>query len=177
MNNSYNKIVFDTKTLLATHEELRKETNHEMIKALGHDPQNSTSTASVVDTADYKNASRSTAQVSYSRADQINANYELSKDNVQHGGTLHTHIEAQWHAWQWSSQDYATITSAKQDPLNKYHVLTYVREDGSTLYRAVDNTGKDIPFVTSGMNTSYDLMGVMVSAKGKVKQVSTSIHN
>lgn len=41
------------------------------------------------------------------------------------------------------------------------------------MYRAVDNTGKDIPFVTSNMNTSYELMGVMVTANGKIKQIST----
>ena len=93
MNNGFNKVVFDTNTLLATHKELKTQTSREMIKALGHDPKNSTSTASVVDTADYKNASRSSGQVSYSRADQINAHYELSKDNAQHGGTLHTHIQ------------------------------------------------------------------------------------
>ena len=93
MNNGFNKVVFDTNTLLATHKELKNQTSREMIKALGHDPKNSTSTASVVDTADYKNASRSSVQVSYSRADQINAHYELSKDNSQHGGTLHTHIQ------------------------------------------------------------------------------------
>jgi hypothetical protein len=95
MNNSCNEVVFDTNTLLATHKELKNQTSHEMIKALGHNPKNSTSTANVVDTADYKNASRSTGQVSYSHADQVDAHYELSKDNAQHGGTLHTHIEAQ----------------------------------------------------------------------------------
>lgn len=95
MINSCNKVVFDKNVLLATHKELQNQTSYEMIKALGHDPKNSTSTASVVDTADYKNASRSSGQVSYSRVDQINAHYDLSKDNAQHGGTLHTHIEAQ----------------------------------------------------------------------------------
>jgi len=34
MNNSYNKIVFDTKKLSATHEELKDQTSQEMVKAL-----------------------------------------------------------------------------------------------------------------------------------------------
>lgn len=76
---------FDTQALIETHKELSKETSKEIVKALGHNPENYTSTASVVDTADYKNASRSTGQVSYSRNDQINANYELSKNDAQHG--------------------------------------------------------------------------------------------
>jgi hypothetical protein len=173
MNNSYNKIVFDTKKLSATHEELKDQTSQEMVKALWYNPKTSNSTASIADTADYKNASRSTGEVSYSRADQINANYELSKGGLKHRGTLHTHIETQWHAWKWSNQDYKTIKSSEKDPLNKGHVLAYVAEDGSTRYRAVNNKGEDIPFVTSGMNISYELMGVMVSANGKVKQIST----
>ena len=171
-----NKVVFDTEKLLLTHRELKNETSREMVKALGHNPETSDTSAHITKTTDYKNASRSAGQVSYSRADQVNAHYELSQKDARHGGTLHTHIESQGHAWQWSAQDMTTIKSNAEDPLNAYHVLTYVCADGSTMYRAVDRNGKEIPFITSGMKTSYDLMGVLVTASGKVKQISTDIH-
>lgn len=89
------QVVFDTETIVATHKKLKNETSKEMILALGHNPETSDSTAHVSDTTYYKNASRSTGHVSYSRSDQINANYELQKEGAQHGGVLHTHIQAQ----------------------------------------------------------------------------------